>query len=107
VEVCDSGPGFPQDTAGRIFEPYFTTKEKGTGLGMAIALRIISEHGGSLSADNRPGGGARVTVTLPVSGAGAGEPVPALRQAQGQLPGQEEPVTQDVGADGAPAAEED
>ncbi len=69
VEVCDTGRGFPQDTAGHIFEPYFTTKEKGTGLGMAIALRIIAEHGGSLSADNRPGGGARVTVTLPRAGA--------------------------------------
>jgi len=69
IEVCDTGPGFPEDTAGIVFEPYFTTKVKGTGLGMAIALRIISEHGGSLSADNRPGGGARVLVTLPPAGA--------------------------------------
>jgi nitrogen fixation/metabolism regulation signal transduction histidine kinase len=68
VEVSDTGPGFPLDTAGRIFEPYFTTKQKGTGLGMAIALRIISEHGGSLIASNRPGGGACVTVSLPVAG---------------------------------------
>jgi signal transduction histidine kinase len=69
IEVCDTGPGFPEDTAGTVFEPYFTTKEKGTGLGMAIALRIIAEHGGSLSADNGPGGGARVLVTLPPPGA--------------------------------------
>lgn len=69
IEVCDTGPGFPEDTAGTVFEPYFTTKVKGTGLGMAIALRIISEHGGSLTADNRPGGGARVLVTLPPAGA--------------------------------------
>lgn len=69
IEVCDTGPGFPEDTAGTIFEPYFTTKVKGTGLGLAIVLRIITEHGGNLSADNRPGGGARVLVTLPAAGA--------------------------------------
>jgi signal transduction histidine kinase len=68
VEVSDTGPGFPQDAGGKIFEPYFTTKQKGTGLGMAIALRIISDHGGSLSAANREKGGARVTVTLPLDG---------------------------------------
>ena len=69
IEVCDTGPGFPEDTAGTIFEPYFTTKVKGTGLGLAIVLRIITEHGGNLSADNRPSGGARVLVTLPAAGA--------------------------------------
>jgi signal transduction histidine kinase len=69
IELCDSGPGFPEDTKGTVFKPYFTTKEKGTGLGMAIALRIISEHRGSLSAENRREGGARVLVTLPPAGA--------------------------------------
>ncbi len=71
VEVLDSGPGFSVDTAGRLFEPYFTTKQKGTGLGLPIALRIVADHGGSIRAENRPGGGARIVVQLPLEGPGS------------------------------------
>jgi len=65
VEIADSGPGFPEAAAGRMFEPYFTTKTKGTGLGMAIALRIVADHGGTIQVGNHPEGGARVVVRLP------------------------------------------
>jgi len=69
VEITfeDNGPGLQEDRIGRLFEPYVTTKERGTGLGLAIVKKIVEEHGGYIRAENRPGGGARVTVRLPVS----------------------------------------
>ena len=70
IEIADRGSGFTVDTAERIFEPYFTTKAEGTGLGMWITYRIITEHGGVISAENRPGGGARVVVRLPLATSG-------------------------------------
>ena len=66
VTVCDNGPGFPRELLGRVFDPYVTSKPKGTGLGLAIVKKIIEEHGGRIDADNRPEGGARVRVVLPV-----------------------------------------
>jgi nitrogen fixation/metabolism regulation signal transduction histidine kinase len=66
VTVCDNGPGFQRELLGKVFDPYVTTKSKGTGLGLAIVKKIIEEHGGRIDADNRPEGGARVRVVLPV-----------------------------------------
>ncbi|MFN8626979.1 MAG: ATP-binding protein [Candidatus Binatia bacterium] len=66
VEVADIGPGFGTVEPERIFEPFFTTKPRGSGLGLAICERIVAVHGGDIRAENRRGGGAVVTVTLPV-----------------------------------------
>jgi nitrogen fixation/metabolism regulation signal transduction histidine kinase len=66
VIVCDNGPGFQRELLSRVFDPYVTSKPKGTGLGLAIVKKIIEEHGGRIDADNRPEGGARVRVVLPV-----------------------------------------
>ena len=66
IVVADNGPGFSQEAKRRLFEPYFTTKEHGTGLGMALTYRIIIEHGGVIFAENGPEGGARVIVRLPL-----------------------------------------
>jgi two-component system sensor kinase FixL len=67
VEVQDSGPGIPPDVRERIFTPFFTTKSRGTGLGLPTAKRIIEAHTGRIDIDCPPGGGTTVTVQLPVS----------------------------------------
>lgn len=67
IRFADTGPGFVDEAERRVFEPYFTTKSHGTGLGMAISFRIVAEHGGEIVAENRSEGGARVTVRLPLT----------------------------------------
>ncbi|AJA08192.1 hypothetical protein SKP52_06335 [Sphingopyxis fribergensis] len=62
----DTGPGIPPDDIDRIFEGFFTTKEAGMGIGLAICQSIIAEHGGSISASNHPGGGAQFRFVIPV-----------------------------------------
>jgi len=67
IEVADNGPGIPADALSKLFEPFFTTKPtgKGTGLGLSISLEIVRKMGGTLSAENRPGGGALFRLTFP------------------------------------------
>ncbi|MHA4837410.1 ATP-binding protein [Sphingopyxis sp. MSC1_008] len=62
----DTGPGIPPEDLARIFEGFFTTKEAGMGIGLAICQSIISEHGGSITASNHPGGGAQLHFEIPV-----------------------------------------
>lgn len=66
ILVEDRGPGFDTKALDQLFTPFFTTKAGGTGLGLAISHRIIESHGGKIAASNRPGGGARVSIVLPV-----------------------------------------
>ncbi|HTV75742.1 MAG TPA: ATP-binding protein [Candidatus Baltobacteraceae bacterium] len=66
LRVQDTGPGIPADELGDIFDPYFTTKTEGSGLGLWIAQQIAVAHGGDLRAENAPGGGAVFTLTLPL-----------------------------------------
>ncbi len=67
VEVHDHGRGFSADVAEKLFEPYFTTKPDGLGMGLNISRRIIEAHGGRLSAVANPDGGATFQFTLPVT----------------------------------------
>src|ERR1700693_5797392 len=67
ISVVDNGPGFRKVMLGRLFDPYVTGKPRGTGLGLAIVKRIVEEHGGRIEAENRPEGGAKILVLLPVS----------------------------------------
>ena len=66
VDIEDEGPGIPEDLQEKIWDPFFTTKEKGSGLGLGIVRNIIEAHGGGIRIENRETGGARVTVELPV-----------------------------------------
>ena len=65
VSIRDSGPGIPREVLDKIFEPYFSTKTAGTGLGLPIAKKIIEDHGGSIRVASGPGRGTTVTVDLP------------------------------------------
>lgn len=65
LSVEDNGPGIPEDMLDKLFEPYATSKSKGSGLGLAVVKRIVEEHSGVLYAENRPEGGARIVVRLP------------------------------------------
>ncbi len=65
VLVCDDGPGIPLELMDRIFDPFFSTKDSGTGIGLAICRRIVEDHGGILTAENQLLGGAMFTVQLP------------------------------------------
>ena len=65
VSVRDSGPGFPGGMVEQLFEPFFSTKAEGTGMGLAISRSIIEAHGGTLSGENCDNGGACFTVRLP------------------------------------------
>jgi PAS domain S-box-containing protein len=66
VSVTDNGPGVDPALADRIFRPFFTTKARGTGLGLALVQKIIVTHNGRVTAANAEGGGACLTVTLPL-----------------------------------------
>lgn len=67
VSLCvrDNGQGIPEELWGRLFEPYVTSKPKGTGLGLAVVKKIVEEHHGSIAVDNPDTGGARICVSLP------------------------------------------
>ncbi|MBL8403420.1 MAG: HAMP domain-containing protein, partial [Dechloromonas sp.] len=66
LSIADNGPGFPVELLPRIFEPYVTTKARGTGLGLPIVRKIVDEHQGSIEISNAPEGGARIDIRLPL-----------------------------------------
>jgi signal transduction histidine kinase len=72
IQIRDTGKGIPQEQLSKIFQPFFTTKHKGTGLGMTICKRIIEQHSGTISVVSRPGKGTNVTIVLPLK-----QPAPA------------------------------
>lgn len=67
IQIADSGCGLPEDLGDRIFEPFVSTKETGTGLGLPICRRIIAEHSGWIGAENHPAGGAIFSIWLPAA----------------------------------------
>jgi nitrogen fixation/metabolism regulation signal transduction histidine kinase len=66
LTIADNGPGFPVELLPRIFEPYVTTKARGTGLGLPIVKKIVDEHLGTIEISNAPEGGARIDIRLPL-----------------------------------------
>ena len=81
VTITDNGSGFPEQLMQRAFEPYVTTKPKGTGLGLVIVKKIVEEHGGTVEIENVAPHGARVTFTLPSNSAHASAQSAAKRAA--------------------------
>lgn len=67
LEISDTGPGIGEEEARKIFEPFYTTKEQGLGLGMPYAKRIIDQHGGKVLVNSRLGEGTTISITLPAA----------------------------------------
>ena len=65
VSFRDTGSGMDDGQLAHLFEPYRTTKEKGTGLGLMISARIVRDHGGTIAAESKPGQGTTFTIRLP------------------------------------------
>jgi signal transduction histidine kinase len=63
----DTGPGIPAGLRERVFEPFFTTREKGSGLGLTVVRRIVEQHGGSIALGAAETGGTRVDIRLPLA----------------------------------------
>ena len=71
ITVTDTGTGIDKTILPNLFEAFITNKEKGTGLGLAISYEIIQKHRGRIRAENRPEGGARFSIWLPVENGAA------------------------------------
>lgn len=67
LEISDTGPGISEEETKKIFEPFYTTKAQGLGLGMPYAKKVIEQHGGTISLSSRLGQGAKISVVLPVA----------------------------------------
>jgi C4-dicarboxylate-specific signal transduction histidine kinase len=67
IRVADSGPGVPPEAGERIFDPFFTIKKDGSGIGLALSQRIVSDHGGRLTAGRSRWGGAEFTIEMPTT----------------------------------------
>jgi signal transduction histidine kinase len=65
ITVQDSGPGIREEDISHLFDPFFTTRENGNGLGLAMVHRAVEAHGGAILVDGNRGGGAKFTVYLP------------------------------------------
>jgi signal transduction histidine kinase len=68
--VSDNGPGVPDNLKDRVFDPFFTTRESGTGLGLAVVQQIVKQHGGTIDVDGDVSGGASFTVRIPIQNKG-------------------------------------
>jgi len=71
ISIQDTGRGIPREEVGRIFEPFYSRKKDGLGLGLAIAHRVVEAHRGRIEVESEEGRGTRMTITLPLQGGGA------------------------------------
>lgn len=68
IVVADTGPGIPRKDLPRVFDPFYTTKSDGTGLGLSVVHSIIQEHGGRITIESDTGRGTTVRIQLPLNG---------------------------------------
>ena len=66
VRIGDTGPGIPQEIQGKIFEPYFTTRDFGSGLGLTLVYKIVKEHLGEIELDSKHGSGSTFSISIPI-----------------------------------------
>ncbi len=66
IDIIDTGKGIPQEVLQDIYDPFFTTKQSGTGVGLSISLKIIEDHGGNINTKSKQGKGTTITLTLPI-----------------------------------------
>jgi len=67
ISIIDNGPGIPEDILKKIFEPLFSTKPKGTGLGLAVVKRVVERHNGNIEVHSKVGAGTSFVITLPMT----------------------------------------
>jgi signal transduction histidine kinase len=67
IEISDNGSGIPQDILEKIFVPFYTTKQEGSGIGLSLSRQIIRNHGGQISVESEPASGTTFKITLPVN----------------------------------------
>jgi two-component system sensor histidine kinase FlrB len=72
IVLTDNGPGIPQELQERVFEPFFTNRANGTGLGLAVVQAIAKAHEGAVWVDSQPGEGCRFSLRLPLAPSAAG-----------------------------------
>ena len=66
IQISDNGSGIPVDALEHVFDPFYTTRANGTGLGLAVLASVVQQHGGTVHAANRAGGGAEFSILLPI-----------------------------------------
>ena len=66
IRISDNGSGIPEGSIDQVFDPFFTTRANGTGLGLAVLASVVQQHGGTVHAANRENRGAQFTILLPV-----------------------------------------
>ena len=74
IVVADGGPGIPPDVRQKVFTPFFTTKSRGSGLGLPTVKRFVEAHSGEIAIDCPPAGGTAVIIRLPMAGSASGQP---------------------------------
>jgi PAS domain S-box-containing protein len=66
IDICDTGVGIDEEKVAKIFEPYYTTKDSGSGLGLTVAYKVVNEHSGEISVQSKEGKGTTFTISLPI-----------------------------------------
>jgi two-component system NtrC family sensor kinase len=87
VEIADTGYGISPEHMNRIFEPFFSTKPKGTGLGLAVSYGIVRNHQGEIKVTSNPGKGTCFTIDIPVTGVTSSIEVQGPHEGSYQYPG--------------------